>query len=356
MSDIRNLRSGKKIKLPEPKRKPSKNPSPTTPLSNKIRNQETEEPLLKKQNLSQNQDQNNHFQSQNPNLAPTRTTNLYDLYTNLYYPHGFTGSSRNIKETLNTFSGYSLHKPRRKNFKRRRTFVPGPFHSVQSDLIEYSNNKMAHANNNYRFILIIIDCFTKKVYGRPLKSKKAVETSKAIDDILSSLPWPVAFFSSDKGGEFDLRNPHIQNVLVKKHRVQAFTLSGKTKASIVERVIRTLKTRFARYFTESGTTRWINILESFINNYNNTYNRSIKMTPNDVTLENADQVRNNLYGQDNSKPDCKLKLNDLVRIPLEKNLFAKGYERSWSTNTYLVSRIQSSHGVCYFHGKFNVIK
>ena len=356
MSDIRNLRSGKKIKLPEPKRKPSKNPSPTTPLSNKIRNQETEEVLLKKQNPSQNQDQNNQFQSQNPNLAPTRTTNLYDLYTNLYYPHGFTGSSRNIKETLNTFSGYSLHKPRRKNFKRRRTFVPGPFHSVQSDLIEYSNNKMAHANNNYRFILIIIDCFTKKVYGRPLKSKKAVETSKAIDDILSSLPWPVAFFSSDKGGEFDLRNPHIQNVLVKKHRVQAFTLSGKTKASIVERVIRTLKTRFARYFTESGTTRWINILEPFINNYNNTYNRSIGMSPNDVTLENADQVRNNLYGKDNSKPDCKLKLNDLVRIPLEKNIFSKGYERSWSTHTYLVSRIQSSHGVCYFHGKFNVIK
>ena len=215
---------------------------------------------------------------------------------------------------------------------------------------------MAHANNNYRFILIIIDCFTRKVFARPLKTKKAIESAKAIDEILSSFPWPVAFFMSDQGGEFDLRNSHIQNVLVKKHRIKAYTLSGKTKASIAERAIRTLKTRLARYFTESGTTRWLNILDTFVNNYNNSVNTSIGMAPNDVTLENAEQVRNRLYGKANVKPECKLKLNDLVRIPLEKNIFAKGYERSWTIHTYLISRIQSSHGICYYHGKFLLIK
>ena len=80
------------------------------------------------------------------------------------------------------------------------------------------------------------------------------------------------------------------------------------------------------------------------------------MTPNEVTLENADQVRKKLYGQDSTKPDCKLKLNDLVRIPLEKNIFSKGYERSWSSHTYHVSRIQSSHQVCYYHGLFSLCK
>ena len=252
-----------------------------------------------------------------------KDTSLYDLYTNLYYPHGYTGSVKNIQNTLNTFSAYSLHKQRRKNFKRRRMFVPGPFHSVQADLIEYSNAKMAHSNNNYRFILLVIDCFTKKIYVRPLKSKKAVETAKALDEILSSLPWPVAFFSSDKGAEFDVRNSHIQDVLVKKHRIRPFTLAGKTKAAIAERAIRTLKTRLARYFTESGTTKWISVLDQFVNNYNNTIHTSIGMPPNDVTLENASEVRKKLYGDYNAKSDCKLGLNDLVRIPLEKNIFAK---------------------------------
>lgn len=344
--------------MPEPKRRQSKNPNPVTPLS--IQNQ-TEQSHQKKANQNKNQhpnDQSPPSESQNPsqNYQKTNRTDLYDLYTNLYYPNGFTGSVREIQNTLNTFSAYSLHKSKRKNFSRRRTFVPGPWHSVQADLIEYSNSKMAHANNNYRFILIIIDCFTKKVFARPLKTKKAIETAKAIDEILSSLPWPVAFFMSDQGGEFNLRNAHIHNVLVKKHRVKVYTLSGKTKASIVERAIRTLKTRLARYFTESGTTRWLNVLDNIVNNYNNTFNRSIGMTPNNVSLENADQVRQRLYGKANVKPDCKLKLNDLVRIPLEKNLFSKGYERSWTIHTYLISRVHSSHGVCYYHGKLDLNK
>ena len=86
---------------------------------------------------------------------------------------------------------------------------------------------MAHANSNYKFILVLIDCFTKKIYAKPLKTKRAEETSKAIDEILSSLPWPIAFFMSDKGGEFDLRNKHLEKVLTQKHKVKVYTLSGK---------------------------------------------------------------------------------------------------------------------------------
>lgn len=91
----------------------------------------------------------------------------------------------------------------------------------------------------------------------------------------------------------------------------------------MERVIKTLKTRFARYFTESGTEKWLNILDLFINNYNNTYHSSIGMTPNDVNLDNSKQVRERLYGKNQPGPQCKLKINDVVRIPLEKNIFSK---------------------------------
>ena len=49
------------------------------------------------------------------------------------------------------------------------------------------------------------------------------------------------------------------------------------------------------------------------------------MAPNDVTLDNAAEVRKRLYGEASASADCKLKVNDLVRIPLEKNIFAKGF-------------------------------
>lgn len=79
------------------------------------------------------------------------------------------------------------------------------------------------------------------------------------------------------------------------------------------------------------------------------------MNPNDVNLQNAKEVREKLYGKDQSPAKCKLNLNDIVRIPLEKNIFAKGYQRSWSAHTYIISRIQSSFGVCYYNGEFKIL-
>ena len=79
------------------------------------------------------------------------------------------------------------------------------------------------------------------------------------------------------------------------------------------------------------------------------------MSPNDVTLDNAKKVREKLYGKDHTPAKCKLKINDIVRIPLEKNIFGKGYERSWTIHTYIVSRVQSSYGVCYYHGMYVII-
>ena len=76
------------------------------------------------------------------------------------------------------------------------------------------------------------------------------------------------------------------------------------------------------------------------------------MSPNDVTLDNAKKVREKLYGKDHAPAKCKLKINDIVRIPLEKNIFAMGYERSWTIHTYIISRVQSSYGVCYYHGMY----
>ena len=47
------------------------------------------------------------------------------------------------------------------------------------------------------------------------------------------------------------------------------------------------------------------------------------MSPNDVNLDNSKQVRERLYGKNRPGPQCKLKINDVVRIPLEKNIFSK---------------------------------
>ena len=62
-----------------------------------------------------------------------------------------------------------------------------------------------------------------------------------------------------------------------------YTLSGSQfKGSIVERFNRSLKSRIARYFTEHGTTRWVDSLQGITAAYNKAYHRSIKMSPEDA--------------------------------------------------------------------------
>ena len=119
-------------------------------------------------------------------------------------------------------------------------------------------------------------------------------------------------FASDQGNEFNSKHPAIFNTLIDKYGMLMFTLKGPHKASIVERFIRTLKSRIERYFTEHNTVKWIDVLPKISEGLNNTYHRSIGMTPNQVNFENRDEVFENLYGALAPPTLCKFQIGDHV--------------------------------------------
>ena len=226
------------------------------------------------------------------------------------------------------------------------------FHTLFADLVDY--RMYDHANSNYKYILVIIDGFSRFAWTRPLKTKTALDTSRALDDILSTIPFNVPFFASDKGNEFLVRNNHLKEVLIDKYHLHTYTLSLKPKASIVERFNRSLKERLQRYFTETRKKRWIDVLENMTNLLNNTFHSSIGMAPAAVTPENSEIIRQRLYGNRPS-PKCDLKAGDKVRIALEKGIFDKGYKQNWSDRVYIVVRQRSHFDVCVYEGKQHVV-
>ena len=220
-----------------------------------------------------------------------------------------------------------MHKTVRKKFERRRVVVRDIYNTLQADLIDYQ--KITGSNNNYRYILVVIDALSRFAWTAKLLDKKASTTAAALDEIIGSMPRYPIFFSSDQGNEFNEKNQHIRSILVDKYHMHIFTMKGLTKGSIVERFNRTLKTRLARFFTENKTKRWIDQLQNFTRNYNRTYHTSIKMAPVDVTNENVKEVLQNVYPKAHTKSNCSaFKLGDKVRIPRSKNVFSKGYEQS----------------------------
>ena len=110
--------------------------------------------------------------------------------------------------------------------------------------------------------------------------------------------------------------------------MNVYTMSGRTKGSIVERFNRTLKSRLERFFTESKDHRWIDVLEQMTKNINNTVNRSTGFKPSEVTRSNSEEIKARLYSSPEISKICSLKIGDRVRIIKDKNLLDKGYTQS----------------------------
>ena len=102
-------------------------------------------------------------------------------------------------------------------------------------------------------------------------------------------------------------------------------MNNEGKPAVAERFIRTLKDKIYEYMTLISRNVYVDKLDEIVNQYNNTYRKTIKMKPVDISL--CMYLEFNIK---NSKGDCKFKVVDNVRISKYKNIFAKDYVPNWS--------------------------
>ena len=82
---------------------------------------------------------------------------------------------------------------------------------------------------------------------------------------------------------------------------------------------------------------YIDKLDDIVDEYNNTYHRTIKMKPVDV----KDNTYIDFNKEVNDK-DPKFKVGGHVKISKYKNIFAKGYTPNWSEEIFVVSKIKNT--------------
>lgn len=244
---------------------------------------------------------------------------------------------KKVNEFLKSQDAYTLHKRTRKP-KFRRTLVFKPRDLWQIDLLDMQ--KYSKENDGYRYICVIIDCFSRYVWVKPLKNKTGKATVKALALLLmNERP---KLIQADQGTEFFNRDV--------KRMLEAFgpklyhTYTDK-KAAIVERVQRTLRGRLGRLFTKRGNFKWIDKIDDIVTAYNNTHHSSIKMKPADVDEEHIANIFFNSLP--NLKKTIKFSNGDRVRILIKKNQFAKEFEKSWSEEIFKIKRIQNTNPITY---------
>ena len=232
---------------------------------------------------------------------------------------------------------YTLHRSARKRYPMRKYYVNTIDDQWQMDLADMVDVKSK--NENHRYILTCIDILSRFAWARPLKTKSGDEVAAAIEDIFQSSGRIPNRIQSDQGREF--HNSHVKQLLA-KHNVELFSVKSPTKAAMVERFNRTLKSKIWKMFTSNNNQKWLNALQDIVQAYNHSVHRVIKMKPANVTKENAMLVWERLYGQDpryRSTLRQKLQTGDRVRISKVKGQFEKGYLPNWSREEFIVDKI-----------------
>ena len=235
---------------------------------------------------------------------------------------------KRVKLFLESQDTYTLHAPVRWKYPRRRIYVDGPGIQFEIDLLDMQKYKKF--NNNLRYILTCIDCFSRFAYVEGIKTKTASDTAKAFEKILKRAPRPLVLHS-DQGNEFRGLD---------KFKIHRFSTRSETKAAIVERFHRTLLSRLHRYFTQNNTHRWVDVIETIVNSYNRSYHRAIGMAPAEVDVLNTDEVRKRLYGTGGAiKKRSKFGVGDQVRISKARRAFSKGYLAGYTREHFIVEQV-----------------
>ena len=268
------------------------------------------------------------------------TNNLNEIYLNIKSVPSY---SSKIADFLRKNKTSSIFRNVRRKFPRRRVKSYFPFEVVMSDTINY--RQYANSNRHYKYIMIVIDVFSKKAWAEPLKSLKDFDSAISLEKIFKSMPDMPHSLVTDRGLEY--YNSKCKN-LFERFGIKHYSIRGPHKACVAERFIRTLKGRLEKYFWNTKRFNWADILSQFIDNYNGTYHRTIKMAPNEVNDENRKKVFQTLYPNVTDTAIPRLQKGDRVRILKPKSIFEKGYTRSWSEELYIITNCFTTAGVDYY--------
>jgi transposase InsO family protein len=254
-----------------------------------------------------------------------------------------------VKRYLSSTNEYTLYKQSRRRYKRIPIYAHHIDQQWQADLADMQ--KLAKANQGYKYILTVVDTLSKFAFAEPIKSKTGVDVANAFDKILKrAKPRTPQRLQTDKGKEF--YNPQFKK-LCEDNQIHHFSSESDQKAAGAERWNRTIKGLLYPYMRYKSSENWVKVLPSFVSSYNATVHSRTKMTPNDAVRIKNDkdkvaQLFTRYYGANATKGPTKkpsvsrqklLNVGQMVRLNKVKGPFVKGYWGSWTLEHFRIREI-----------------
>ena len=278
-------------------------------------------------------------------------------FENLYKLVKAAGHSEIKKNDVKTFlenqKEYELLKIKTKKKKKAGHITASYFKNIaQMDI--YDLSKYAGSNKNYKYILALVDVFTRKAYVRPMKKKDVFAVLTNLQDIFLNDAYIPHVITSDMDKTFV--SEKIQKLFMDNDIHHDVIIAGNDHniLGIIDRFALTLKNIFSKIFIRNNRLNWIEHLYTVVKQYNNTGHSALDgLTPNEATKplyhESILLLNNAKINKKSIKSDFLP--GDNVRKRINK-FFRKGTEPKVSDKIYVVTasnglRVTLSNGKTY---------
>ena len=240
-------------------------------------------------------------------------------------------TQKNIKIFINEI--YS--KPPKKYYPTNKTNVYHIDDIWSLDILDLKDYGPEN-NRGYRYVLVIIDNFSKFGWTIPLKNKNALTIKDSFENIIINSKRKPNLIETDRGKEF--YNNIFQDFL-NKNNIKLYSRNSSYGAVFAERFNRTIRDLLKKIVFERGDANWIGVLTTITKQYNNRVHSSTKLSPKDASLKkNEGFVYKNLLDK-RKKVISKFQMTDLVRVADLKKTFSKGDTTNWSYKLYKITEI-----------------
>lgn len=245
-------------------------------------------------------------------------------------------STKKLTNILKNDNLFLMHLRPKLKIKRRHYFLNCYGELLQSDLgfmFEYEE---------YKYFLLVIDCYSLKIFVKSIKNKTSAVVLEAFEEVLKHFSdTTIQKIEVDQGTEFNLVSKYC-----KKHNILFKYKYGQNKANFAEWGILMIKRRLYKILRGSLSQDWPAFIENVAIDHNNTPQKKLGfLKPNDINtpydsakVTKARQLFNiksfdlpsfkeqldNQSDYNNSKKS--LKEGDYVYIDFKQSLFGKSFD------------------------------
>jgi hypothetical protein len=184
------------------------------------------------------------------------------------------------------------------------------------DLLDLNPFVKRKDNKNYRYIMNVIDVFSRKIFLTALKNKTAVNTMNGLKTIIEKHNVKPFYILCDSGAEFKGEfEKFCEENAIKIIHSRTYTPQSN---GIVERSNQELRKYIKNYMNINGNNIWLTGLQDFEDTHNTTYKSAIKGIPDTVfNSQDTDETKQNILNSAKNKikqfNENEFKEGDIVR-------------------------------------------